>query len=136
MTRKTVFGGRSCECSKPVRGFSIEFIVWRLVCAALALWFLFCLVRAFAHGAATPSRQSTTHLLSLISYPLDEFLSGHSLADTGEENDDQLTIHLLPTEGHSFRGSQSFQRVDESTQPSCRNPKDPRPTQEGDGNAD
>lgn len=66
MTCKTVFRGRSCERSKPVQGFSTEFIVWRLVCVAVALWFLFCLVKAFSQTGARRSSQSTTHFLSLI----------------------------------------------------------------------
>ena len=66
MTLKTVFQGRSCERLKPVQGFSTEFIVWRLVCVAVARCFLFFLVEAFWHKGARRSSQSTTHFLSLI----------------------------------------------------------------------
>lgn len=66
MTCKTVFRRRSGERLKPFQGFSTEFIVWRLVCVALALWFLFCVAKAFVHTGASRSPQSTKHFLSSI----------------------------------------------------------------------
>ncbi|HEY2399937.1 MAG TPA: Ig-like domain repeat protein [Steroidobacteraceae bacterium] len=86
MIRRTVCGERTLERSQSFQGSSIELVVWRFVCAMLAILILKCMGTVSAHAATPPLTQSS----------VDSTNRAHVAANYG-----QVPLSFEPNQGQS-----------------------------------